>query len=99
MLTVWIAPTGVQGLTRSCPGLAMGAGQPEHKAGCAANLLSLRARAVTWLVDLGLPCRQLGQCAKDLSASSPDRVLEMRGNPFVRLEQESSHWDIASRTR
>lgn len=62
MLTVWIAPTGVQGLTRSFPGLAMGAGQPEDKPICAAELLSLCACVVTWLVDLGLPCRQLGEC-------------------------------------
>lgn len=87
---------GVQGLTKSCPGLEMGAGQPEDNPDCAAELLSLCACVGMRLVDLGLPCRQLGQ---DLSASGPNRVLEIGGNTFVRLEQEFSYRDIASRTR
>lgn len=69
MLAVWIAPTGVQGLTRSCPGLEMGAGQPEDKLERAAELFSLCACVGTWPVDPGLPCRHLGQ---DLSASGPN---------------------------
>lgn len=39
-----------------------------------------------------------GPVCEDLSASPPSRALEIGGNPFVRLEQESSHWDIALRT-
>lgn len=47
----------------------------------------------------GVTLQTAGQVCDDLSASGPSRVLEMRGNLFVRLEQESSRWDIALRTR
>lgn len=60
MIIVWIAPTGVQGLTqRSCPVLAMGSGQPKEKFdSVSAQLLSLGCGdvwgvcVITWLVDL-----------------------------------------------
>lgn len=55
MLAGWIVPIGLQGSARSCPGLAMGAGQPEDKPERAAELLSLCACVGMWLVDPGNP--------------------------------------------
>lgn len=59
-MIVWIAPMGLQGLTqRSCPGLAMGSGQPKEKLDrVSAELLSLSCDdvwctcVIMWLVDL-----------------------------------------------